>query len=79
MTSTISRFVALIMGVLTLGGTARADFFVGNPTVTGSGLRSRRPMGLRVLTRSISACWSRIRSGGFLPVAKGMRRDWSIG
>ena len=37
MTSTISRFVALILGVFTLGDTARADFFVGNPSSLGDG------------------------------------------
>ena len=36
MTSTISRFVALILGAFTLGGTARADFFVGNPSSSGA-------------------------------------------
>lgn len=35
MTSTISRFVALILGAFTLGGTARADFFVGDPSPSG--------------------------------------------
>lgn len=36
MTSRMARLVALVLGVLALGGTARADFFVGNPSSSGA-------------------------------------------
>ncbi len=35
MTSTLTRLIALGLGALALGGTARADFFVGDPVADG--------------------------------------------
>jgi hypothetical protein len=40
MTSMISRLIALVLGTLAVGGTARADFFVGNPSSSGAGADS---------------------------------------
>lgn len=50
MTSTFSRLIALGLGVLALGGTARAGFFTGDPT-DELRVELQRPDRLEVLVR----------------------------